>query len=149
MRRKVSVPLAMIAAVAGAFGCSNPKPTEVSGTVADLPASFTQSLAGGPRVYVFDRIDQQTTSPIVLFDHICGADHWVMLSYDSLTLSPNGEARRSSVLTRVTNGVVTNGQHMVATGRWSRFTRMSYYYYSDGPSIEVALAPEAPSKSSP
>jgi hypothetical protein len=139
MRRNVSVLFARLAAVTGAIACSNPGAMESPAAVAELPASFTQALSAGPRVYVLDRIDQQTSSPIVTFDHVCGATHVVTLLYDTLTLWPNGDARRSFAILRARDGVVTNNDPMVATGRWSRFTKTFYYYYSDGPSIEVAL----------
>jgi hypothetical protein len=142
MRRNVSVSLVMVAAAVGTLGCGRPDAVESPAAVAELPASFTQALAAGPRVYVLDRIDQQTSSPIAMFDHVCGATHVVTLLYDTLTLWPNGDARRSFALLQARNGVVTNNDPLIATGRWSRFNKTSYYYYSDGPSIEVALTPD-------
>lgn len=128
--------------------CSDP--TRVEATPGnELPAAFTAAISKGPEVFVLDHIEQQTSDPIVLFDHVCSGIRYSNLVRDSITIWPNGDARRTIDFISQTNGVTREENHMAYAGQWSRFIGTDTYYFSDGPSISLALAPMSPTIGDP
>lgn len=111
-------------------------------------ASFARSLASGPVSFVLSRVEGQTSDPIVTFDHVCQGAHYQHRVSDTLMLWPDGRARRAFTTDRLTDGRVQASDHLGFSGTWTVFTEPSWYYYSSGPSIVVALVPDSGQKGS-
>ena len=112
-------------------------------------ANFTSSLGAGPAIFVLDHVDAQTSDPITLFDHVCQGVHYQTLVRDTLTLWPDGRARRACALAQLTNGTARSSDYLSFSGHCARFTQGNAYYFSDGPSITVSVAPDPGEKGAP
>ena len=112
-------------------------------------ASFTRSLGDGPAVFVLDHVETQTSDPITLFDHVCQGTQYQTVLRDTLMLWPDGRARRAFELDQLTNGATRSSDYLSLSGHWTPFTRANEYYFSDGPSITLSVAPDSPGQGKP
>jgi hypothetical protein len=122
--------------------------TQPDADPASASASFARSLADGPVMFVLSRVEAQTSDPIITFDHVCQGARYQHRISDTLMLWPDGRARRAFTTDRLADGTVQASDHLGFAGTWSVFTEPSWYYYSSGPSIVVALAPDSGQKGS-
>lgn len=101
-------------------------------------------VASGGSTFVLARIETQTREPFALFDHICTGGHVVTTLRDSITLWPDGTARRAMASEHLVDGVAQPdaSYHFVATGQWATWDAKNVYYYSDRQTIRLFLAPE-------
>lgn len=116
--------------------CSDPVRSDVE------RLAFADLLASGPQLFVLASIEDQRTEPLVKFDHHCDFGRLQHTLRDSITLRADGSARRGSRYERLQDGAVIETHHFAASGQWTVNTRANVFYYSDGPSIVVTLAPE-------
>jgi hypothetical protein len=107
-------------------------------------ANFTKSLGNGPAIFVLDHVDSQNTDPITLFDHVCQSVRYQTTLRDTVMLWSDGRARRAFAIDELTDGAVRSSDHLSFSGHWTSFTQQNAYYFSDGPSIQVSVAPDSP-----
>jgi hypothetical protein len=130
--------LAVWMAVGSVVACSEPVLSKARFDLARLAATEGST-------FVLARIENQTREPFALFDHICaGGARVVTMLRDTITLWPDGSARRAMASEQLVDGVAQPGEshRFVATGKWAVWDAQKVYYYSDGPSIQLFLTPD-------
>jgi hypothetical protein len=119
----MSLPRVCLLAVCSlvASACSSAAPVEA--TEPSLPATLSRALAAGPVTFVLSQVEQQTGDEIVTFDHVCQGARIRMTLRDTITLSPDGAARRAFLLARTMGDTNSSRDFVASTGRWGVATR--------------------------
>ncbi|MGH7619633.1 MAG: hypothetical protein ACREPM_20665 [Gemmatimonadaceae bacterium] len=129
-----------LAIVAGCSGSTAPDAAPAPSQTAD----FARSLGdGGPVTFVLGRVENQSSDPIVTFDHTCQGVLYQSEVRDTVMLWPDGRARRAFTIEDLTNGAIRSSSHLAFSGTWSEFKEPKWYYFSDGPSITLTVSPDS------
>jgi hypothetical protein len=130
-----------IVSVAGLLSaCANPAYRDATldtVVVADFVTTFGDSSKVA--VFVLDRVENQRSDAVVMFDHKCAGARIQHVVRDTITLLSNGHALRAFTLDYVRDGHVWSSSHMSFSGRWSKNVRGDVQYYSAAPSVVLNL----------
>ena len=75
-------------------------------------------LASGPQVFVLDIVNYERQDTVFTFDHICDGVHRQSTVRDTITLSPDGTARRGTYVEHLADGQVDSTSYVPASGIW-------------------------------
>ena len=108
--------LASVAALA-AFISACSANTDTPASAEEVPAAYTQLIAGGSVRFILSRAEQQVGDDIVLFDHMCTSGRISVSVRDTIVLNRDGLVSRSYNLRQSMAGTVTDSPNLMP-GTW-------------------------------
>jgi hypothetical protein len=124
------------------WGCSSSTHRDASPEID--AAEFARTFGGSQAMFVLDRVEDQRSDAVVLFDHTCAGERIQHIVRDTITLLADGHATRAFTLEFVRDGHVWNSSHLSFSGTWSANARRDVFYYSQGSSVVLEMTSDTP-----